>query len=162
MSIAMLESAKDFIGCTAWPYALHHSALIKNIIPHSALPPDISPFELWTGNKLSVSTVCTFGCKATLAIPEKHRDKLVSQLISGLHIGLALGKKAFLIFNPDTRQIHESCDVHFFEGSSESEHVTIEIPDMESQLHVVDSDGKRGVDNDVEGSDGGNGMGEGI
>ncbi len=33
---------------------------------------------------------------------------------------------------------------------------------MESQLHVVDGDGKRGIDNDVEGSDGGNGMGEGI
>ncbi len=102
MSIAMLESAKDFIGRTAWLYTLHHSALIKNIVPHSSLPPNVSPFELWTGNKPSVSTICTFGCKATLAIPEKHRNKLASQLISGLHIGLALGKKAFLIFDPDT------------------------------------------------------------
>ena len=46
------------------------------------------------------------------------------------------------------------------QGSSESEHVTIQIPDMESQLHIVDCDGKRGADDDVEGSDGGKGMGE--
>ncbi len=37
MAIAMLEGIKSVIGCTAWPYAIHHSTLIKNIVPHSAL-----------------------------------------------------------------------------------------------------------------------------
>jgi len=91
MSIAMLESAKSFIGCTTWPYALCHAALIKNIIPHSALPTDVSLFELWTGNKPSVSIICTFGCKATLAIPKKQHNKLSNCSTSSFHLGLAIG-----------------------------------------------------------------------
>jgi hypothetical protein len=71
MVIAMLESIKSLIGCTAWPYALRHATLIKNVVPHSTLPDGVSPHELWTGNKPSVSTIRTFGCKATLAIPER-------------------------------------------------------------------------------------------
>ncbi len=162
MTIAMLENIKSSIGHTAWPYALHHAALIKNVVPHSTLPPDMSPFELWTGNKPSVSTICTFGCKATLAVPKKQCDKLVSQSISGLHLGLAPGKKAFLVFDPNTHRIHESCNVHFFEGSPNSECVTIEIPDVESQSHVVRSDGKPDADNDVEGNLEGNVEGGGV
>src|SRR5260370_22232183 len=116
MSIALLESIKSTIGHTAWPYAIHHATLIKNVVPHSALPNGTSLYQLWTGNKPSVSTICTFGCKATLAIPKKHHDKLSSCLITGIHLRLIIGKKVFIIYNPTTCKIHESCDVHFFEG----------------------------------------------
>ena len=102
MSIAMLKSAKSQIGRTAWPYALRHAALIKNIIPHSALPNSISPFEFWTGNKPSVTTICTFGCKATVTVLEKQRNKLASRSITGIHLGLAVGKKAFVVYDPST------------------------------------------------------------
>ena len=121
MSIAMLKSTKSNIGHTAWPYALQHATLIKNIVPHSSLPNGVSPYELWTGNKPSVSTICTFGCKATLTIPDKHHDKLSSCSMTGIHLGLAVGKKAFMIYDPATSRVHESCDVHFFEGMPESE-----------------------------------------
>ncbi len=166
MTIAMLEGVKSSIGCTAWPHALQHAALIKNIVPHSTLPPDVSPFELWTGNKLSVSTIRTFGCKATLTIPDKQRDKLANRSITGLHLGLAIGKKAFIIYDLLTRRIHESRDVHFFEGSSDSEHVTIEVPGMESPTHVVHgsddvtSTEGRIEERDKEGVDEGNGDGD--
>src|SRR5260370_31100561 len=71
MSIALLESIKSTVGCTTCPYAIHHATLIKNVAPHSTLPDGTSPYQLWMGNKLSVSTICTFGCKATLAIEKK-------------------------------------------------------------------------------------------
>src|SRR5258708_4485080 len=137
MTIVMLEGIKSSIGHTAWPHALRHAALIKNIVPHSALPPDVSPFELWTGNKPSVSTIHTFGCKVTLTIPDKQCDKLANHSITGLHLGLAIGKKAFIIYDLLTKRIHESHNVHFFEGSSDSECVTIEVLGMESPTHVV-------------------------
>jgi transposase InsO family protein len=57
MMIAMLESVKSLVGKTAWPYALCHATSIKNVVPHSALPDGTSPYELWTGNKPSVSTI---------------------------------------------------------------------------------------------------------
>jgi hypothetical protein len=147
MMIAMLESVKSLVGRTAWPYALRHAALIKNIVPHSSLPDGISPHELWTGSKPSVSTIRTFGCKATLAVPEKGRDKLASRSITGIHLGLAIGKKAFVIYDPSTHKVHKSRDVHFFEGSPESERITIEIPKVESQSHVV----QKAKDDEVEG-----------
>jgi transposase InsO family protein len=102
MSIAMLEGVKSLVGHTTWPYALHHSALIKNIIPHSALPDGISPHELWTGNKPSMSTIHTFGCKASVAIPKRQHTKLEGRSTTGIHLGLAIGKKAFLIYDPLT------------------------------------------------------------
>src|SRR5260221_7815 len=107
MTITMLEGIKSSIGCTAWPYALQHTTLIKNIVPHSALPPDVSLLKLWTGNKPLVSTICTFRCKAILTIPDKQCDKLANCSITGLHLGLAIGKKAFIIYDPLTKQIHE-------------------------------------------------------
>src|SRR5260370_28383332 len=121
MSIVLLESIKTEIRHTAWPYALRHAALIKKIIPHSALPNGVSPCQLWTGNKPSVSTIHTFGCKATLAIPEKHCDKLSSHSITGIHLGLVVGKKAFIIYNPTTHKIHKLHDIHFFKGTTDSE-----------------------------------------
>src|SRR5260370_23145967 len=137
MSIALLESIKTQIGFTAWPHTLRHATLIKNIVPHSALPDGTSPYQLWTGNKPSVSTICTFGCKATLSIPTKHHNKLSSHLITGLHLGLIVGKKAFIIYDPTTCKIHKSHDIHFFEGTTDSDRVMIEIPAVESLSHIV-------------------------
>ena len=48
MVVAMLESVKSKVGRTAWPYALRHAMLIKDITPHSALPDGTSPYQLWT------------------------------------------------------------------------------------------------------------------
>src|SRR5260370_6099600 len=90
MSISLLESIKSQIGCTTWPYALQHAALIKNVVPHSSLPDGISPYKLWTGNKPSLSITRTFGCKATLAIPGKQCDKSSSHSITGIHLRLAI------------------------------------------------------------------------
>jgi len=154
MSIALLESIKTQIRCTTWPYALQHATLIKNIVPHSALPDGTSPYQLWTGNKPSVSMICTFGCKATLAIPEKHHDKLSSCSITSIHLRLIVGKKVFIIYNPTTCKIHELHDIHFFEGTTDSEQVMIKIPMVESLSHVVD-DEMIGLDDGVEaGGDG--------
>src|SRR6266478_8745763 len=94
MSIALLVPIKSTVGCTAWPYAICHATLIKNVAPHSALPDGTSPYKLWTGNKPSVSTIHTFGCKATIAIPEKQCNKLSSHSITSIHLGLVIGKKS--------------------------------------------------------------------
>ena len=56
--------------------------------------------------------------------------------ISGIHLGLAVGKKAFVMYDPTTHRIHKSCNIHFFKGMLDSEQVTIEFPDSDSPLHV--------------------------
>jgi hypothetical protein len=138
MAIAMLKSVESKVGKSAWPYAIRHAALIKNISPHSALPNDITPYERYIGNKPSVSMIRTFGCKVTLHIHRDLRQKLDDRSIPGIHLGLAQGKRAFLVYDPQTRKVHESRDVHFFEGAVEgSERVTIEAASPNSTTHVV-------------------------
>ena len=56
----------------------------------------------------------------------------------GIYLGVAHGKKAFLVYNPLTRKVNESRDVHFFKRSdTESECVTIKVESHNSLTHVV-------------------------
>ena len=65
-------------------------------------------------------------------------QKLDNHSIPGIHIGIAQGKKAFLIYDPQTHKVHESQDDHFFENTkSILEHVTIEVEPHGSQTHIV-------------------------
>src|SRR5258707_5160000 len=138
MAIAMLKSVESKVGCTAWPYAIRHATLIKNVSPHSSLPDSTSPYERYTRNKPSISMIRTFGCEATLHIHRDLCNKLDDHSIPGIHIGIAQGKKAFLVYDPQTRKVHESRDVHFFENAkSISERVTIEVEPYDSPTHVV-------------------------
>src|SRR5258708_13105098 len=90
------------------------------------------------GNKPTISMIHTFGCEATLHIHHDLCQKLDDHSIPGIHIGIAQGKKAFLIYDPQTQKIHESRDVHFFEHKKEvSEQVTIEVESFDSPTHVV-------------------------
>src|SRR5260370_36901010 len=107
MAIAMLKSIESKVGHTAWPYAIQHAMLIKNVSPHAALPDGLSPYERDTGNKPSVLMISTFSCKATLHIHCDHHCKLDDHSIPGIHLGLAQGKKAFLVYNPKSCKIHE-------------------------------------------------------
>src|SRR5260221_4075892 len=138
MAIAMLKSVESKVGRTAWPYTIRHATLIKNVSPHSSLPDSTSPYERYTGNKPSISMICTFGCEATLHIHRDLCNKLDNCSIPGIHIGIAQGKKAFLVYDPQTRKVHESRDVHFFENTkSVSERVTIEVEPYDSPTHMV-------------------------
>src|SRR5258708_4108361 len=114
------------------------TTLIKNISPHSSLPDSTSPYERYMGNKPSISTICTFGCEATLHICHNLCHKLDDRSIPGIHIGIAQGKKAFLVYDPQTRKVHESQDVHFFKNAkSILECVTIEVEPYDSPTHIV-------------------------
>src|SRR5258708_1573789 len=111
---------------------------IKNVSPHSSLPDSTSPYERYIGNKPSISMIFTFGCEATLHIHHDLCHKIDNHSIPGIHIGIAQGKKAFLVYDPQTCKVHKSWDVHFFKNvKSVLEHVTIEIEPYDSPTHVV-------------------------
>src|SRR5260221_12252263 len=74
----------------------------KNVSPHSSLPDSTSPYERYTGNKPSISMICNFGCEVTLHIHHDLCHKLDNHSITGIHIGIAQWKKAFLVYDPQT------------------------------------------------------------
>ncbi len=82
--------------------------------------------------------ICTFSCEATLHIHCNLCHKLDDCSIPGIHIGIAQGKKVFLVYDPQTCKVHKSWDVHFFKNAkSISECVTIEVEPYDSPTHVV-------------------------
>jgi hypothetical protein len=111
-----------------------------------------------------MSTICTFGCKASVAIPKRQRTKLEGRSTTSIHLGLAIGKKAFLIYNPLTQKVLESRDVHFFEQvGKDSEHITFEVPEGDPVTHMVDREGsgdESASEVEVEMDDEGDGMQE--
>ena len=156
MTIAMLKCVEAQLGHSAWPYAIRHAALIKNVSPHSSLPDDVTPYERYTGNKPSISIIRSFSCKVTIHTHRDLRSKLDDHSTLGIHLGVAQGKKAFLVYNPLTHKVNESRDVHFFEqNETESEHVTIKVESLDSPTHVVvPEDNAAGLRNMDEGIDG--------
>lgn len=60
-----------------WGDVLLHTAHLVNVTPTCALLGEVTLHEAFTGNKPDVSSICIFGCKAYIHIPEAwHNGKL--------------------------------------------------------------------------------------
>ena len=99
----------------------------------------------------------SFGCKATIHTHCDLHNKLDNHSTPGIHLGIAQGKKAFLVYNPQTCKVNELRDVHFFEKDKVGlEHITIKVESFDSPTHVVvpqDNDvGSRDVNEGVDGN----------
>lgn len=73
MARSMLFGAK--LPAKLWPQAISASLYIKNRLPHSAISPDTTPFELWYGRKPVLSHLRVFGCAAHVHVPEEIRKR---------------------------------------------------------------------------------------
>ena len=67
MACSMLFGSK--LPMKLWPQAISAALYLKNRIPHSNIPADTTPYELWFGIKPSLSHLRIFGCVAHVHIP---------------------------------------------------------------------------------------------
>ena len=65
-----------------WMYALKTAMYLLNRVPSKAVLK--TPFELWTGRKLSLRHLHVWGCSAEARIYNPHEKKLNSRTVSGL------------------------------------------------------------------------------
>ena len=96
MARAMLIDAnlRDFF----WPFAVLTAVHIKQRIPHSALPPNITPFQLWFGHRPSLSHLRPFGTKCTTRVISNHLTKFQPRGEIGRFLGYAKDAKGYLIW----------------------------------------------------------------
>jgi hypothetical protein len=74
------------------------------------------PQEAWSGTKLIVVHLRTFGCIAYAHIPSKLRKKLDDRSEKCIFIGYSETSKAYILYNPITKKLILSKDVKFLEN----------------------------------------------
>jgi Reverse transcriptase (RNA-dependent DNA polymerase)/Pol polyprotein, beta-barrel domain/gag-polypeptide of LTR copia-type/GAG-pre-integrase domain len=135
-----------------WGHAVQHAVHIHNITPSRALPGSITPHEAYFGQKPTLSLLRVFGCKAHVQIPAKLRDKLGARSMECIYLGYSESKKAYRVYNRQSKRFFESRDVIFDEGTGVTEHVEIEVGSLveggENNVHT-DNDQKMNPGNKV-------------
>jgi hypothetical protein len=74
------------------------------------------PQEAWSGTKLNVAHLRTFGCIAYAHIPSELRKKLDDKSEKCIFIGYSETCKAYRLYNPITKKLILSRDVKFLEN----------------------------------------------
>jgi hypothetical protein len=85
-----------------WPFAIQTAIHLKNRVPHSSLPPHVTPFELWHNYKPNLSHLCPFGAHCTSRILPTPSPKFAPRGESGRFLGYATHAKGYLIWVPGT------------------------------------------------------------
>ncbi|XP_043805248.1 uncharacterized protein LOC122721479 [Manihot esculenta] len=102
-----------------------------------------TPFEAWYGYKPSLKNLKVFGCLCFTYVPQIKRDKLDKKAEAGIFVGYSSVSKAYRIFQPNTRKIQISRDVHFMEDAKwnwEGDQAGT-IPNQDSKLIKLNGDG---------------------
>jgi hypothetical protein len=94
------------------------------------------PQEAWSGTKLNVAHLRTFGCIAYAHVPSKLRKKLDDRSEKCIFTGYSETSKAYRIYNPITKKLILSRDVQFLENQfwddSENQQVDSQNPLLRS------------------------------
>lgn len=113
-----------------WPEAVQYAVHILNRSPSKALD-NITPEEKWNNQKPSVDHLRVFGSIAYALVPYERRTKLDEKSIKCVVFGVSKDSKAYRLYNPETRKIVISKDVHFdenkgweWEGKQEEKELT--------------------------------------
>jgi transposase InsO family protein len=111
MTRAMLLDADlhDFF----WPFATQTGVYSKNHIPHSALPPNVTPFLRWFKHKPNISHFRPFGTHCTARIVNQKLPKLNPRGELGRFLGYDEEAKGYIIWVLSSRTIKTRRDLIF-------------------------------------------------
>ena len=83
-----------------WPFATQAAVHIKNHLPHSALPPDKTPFKLWHRYKPNLSHLRLFSAPCTSHILSNNLSKFHPRGETACFLGYAKDVKGYLLWIP--------------------------------------------------------------
>jgi hypothetical protein len=81
-----------------WPFAVLAATHIKQHVPHTSLPPNMMPFQLWFNHKPNLSHLHPFGTKCTARVLTNHATKFEPHGETGRFLGYAKDAKGYLIW----------------------------------------------------------------
>ena len=98
-----------------WAEAVNTACYVANRIFLRAYLGKTS-YELRYGRQPKVSHLRAFGCKCFVLKKGGHLDKFESRCSDGVFLGYALNSRGFRVWNVDTKQVVETCEVSFDES----------------------------------------------
>ena len=106
----MLADSK--LPASLWGEAVTTACLLRNFSPMAGK--DMTPWELFYGDRPDLSTLRAFGSKAYVHIPKEKRNKLAPRSETGILVGFPIGIKGYRIYMGNNR-VTVSRDVIFDE-----------------------------------------------
>ena len=98
-----------------WIYAAYHAVYLINRKPCKANK-DKTPYEVWQQSKPDISTLRTFGCYCEV-LNQGHHSKIAPKTFPAIYLGHDPNTKGhYRLWNPRTKNLIISRNVHFFEG----------------------------------------------
>jgi len=85
-----------------WPFAIQTATHLKNRVPHAALPPHKTPFELWYHYKPNLSHLRLFGANCTARILSDSLPKYDPRGESGRFLGYAKDARGYIVWIPNS------------------------------------------------------------
>ncbi|BBN70319.1 multidrug resistance-associated protein 9 [Prunus dulcis] len=115
----VVEMAKSMLHEKSIPYefwaeAVNTAVYLLNRCPTKSLN-KVTPFEAYTGRKPGIAHLKIFGSPCHVLIPSALRHKLEENSHKCILVGYGLCEKGYRLFDPSTRKIILSRDVHFDE-----------------------------------------------
>ncbi|CAI7854858.1 unnamed protein product [Closterium sp. NIES-53] len=109
---SLLQHSK--LGNEWWGEASALAAWIRNRVLTKVLP-GTTPFEAWTGTKLNLSRLRTFGCLFYYHVPDPLHHKLQPKARAAIYLGIAANERAWRVWDLGERRVITSRDVVFDE-----------------------------------------------
>lgn len=131
-----------------WAEAMNMAVYLINRSPSANLK-NQTPEEVWSGKKVDLSNLKTFGCPVMVHIPSEKRTKLDPKSRKMIFVGYDLNVKGYRCADMNTRKVMVSRDVKFIESSVEC--VTSE---MDLELEDISSESERSVYDSLSDSEG--------
>jgi transposase InsO family protein len=95
-----------------WPFAVKCANHLKNRITHSSLPPNKTPYELFTGTRPNLSYLHPFGAPCFSKILGQV-SKFAPRAEPGLFLGYANGAKAYIFWSNRSKSHYTRRDLVF-------------------------------------------------
>ena len=102
-----------------WPYAMRAATQLLNVRPTKANDM-ASPHQIVTGEIPDISNLRVLGCKVHVLI-HTHQNKLSEKTWTGVFVGYDHQSKAYLVFNPRTKEVTRTVHLTFDEGADGDE-----------------------------------------
>jgi hypothetical protein len=115
MKMARILLKEKFLSNTFWAEAIACSVYLLNRSPTTSLKVNV-PQEAWSGTKLNVSHIRTFGCIAYTHIPYELRKKLDDRSDKFIFTSYNETSKEYRLYNPISNKLILSRDVKFLEN----------------------------------------------
>jgi hypothetical protein len=102
-----------------WPYAFSHALFIMNRIIHDGK--ESPPITICTGQRLSLASLRTFGCRVYVRLPGNRSSRLDGHNNSGIFLGYSDTMKNIFWYDTKTHRVKLASHVRFDEGMTDSD-----------------------------------------